>query len=1279
MRGDEPVSDAAGGDLTRATPPADGDDPVGFAKARASNSLLMAIVHAQALSIAGADPRPAFERMLGAVLTLTHSAHGFVAEALAEVPDPPHFRVEAIGHLGPEDEQRLRFAQWAACACMPGWLVDALMTTRAPIVANGQHALCLEGQAVPTNFIALPLSHDGEIVGLAGLAEREDGYDEGIAAFLEPFLVACASVIVGARKTRQRQFEQRERDNLFALAQGSGDLIGWADLDGAVRYLNPAGRRLIGLAPEESINGLRIADCHTAHTNRTLVEAVLPEVRERGQWEGELEFLNRTTKSAILARQEIFLLRDPVGMPQGFATIARDITEFKRVANALRLSEEKFATAFHTAPDAFGISRLSDGCYLDLNEGFWRVTGWTRQEAIGKTSLDLGIWRDPGDRTRLVERLTRDGEVRNLEVQLRRRNGEVFSALISATPIRVAGEACVLTAARDITDRIQMEQALRESEARYREAQRIAHLGHWDFEIASGKMRWSEEIFRLFGLSETQPEPDYDGYLELVHPADRDALVAAVEAAKRDSKPYTVEHRVRLPDGTYRYVEGRGIAHRGNSGRIERLSGTVMDITERKLNELALRGSERELADAQRMAGIGRWELSLETSSLAWSEGIYDLFEIDRSQFGASYDFFMAAVHPEDRDAVAQAYWTSVDNRMPYEIVHRLLMRDGRIKWVHERCRTEYDDNGRPLRSVGTVQDVTASHQAQEAIRLSEQRYRTIFDTAAVSLWEEDYSAVKALVDQLRAAGIADLRAHLVAHPEVTRAAFSRLRVCDVNPAALRLYAAVDKEDLLGSLDRIAVPATYEIFRDELAALFEGSAQFEAEVETRTLTGETRHVLLNVNFPIDGAFNRVLVSRLDITERKRAEAAARESEKRWQIATEGAGIGIFDWNVATGEVFFSARWKSMLGYDANELSHEFATWERLCHPQDLPRAMQEVAAHLAGNTPIYVCAHRLLAKDGSYRWVEARAQIMERDAQGNPLRMLGTHTDIHQAKVDQEALSDLNATLEARVQAELARNRQKDHLLIQQSRLAAMGEMIGNIAHQWRQPINALGLLLSNLKDAYEFGELTKEYVDAQVERGNKLIQSMSTTIEDFRSFFRPNRTTQAFRLQTTVENALAIVESAYEHHNIRIEVSIADDVMVAGFANEYTQVLLNLLANAKEAIEARQARGGIVSIFVEQQGSSARLRVRDNGGGIPDDILPRIFDPYFTTRESGTGIGLYMSKMIIETNMNGRIEVRNVAGGAEVSILTPIAEHERPQSRACSIHPTTRYSRCPQ
>ena len=254
----------------------------------------------------------------------------------------------------------------------------------------------------------------------------------------------------------------------------------------------------------------------------------------------------------------------------------------------------------------------------------------------------------------------------------------------------------------------------------------------------------------------------------------------------------------------------------------------------------------------------------------------------------------------------------------------------------------------------------------------------------------------------------------------------------------------------------------------------------------------------------------------------------------------------------------------------------------------------------------------------------------------------------------------INETLEQRVAQEVTKNIKHEFLLIQQSRMAAMGEMIGNIAHQWRQPLNALGLLLYNIKDAYRFNTLDAEYLEQAVADGRRMVEKMSTTISDFSNFFRPDKEIVVFSALEQIREACALVESSFQHSNVSIHIDAPYELKLLGFPNEYSQVLLNLLSNAKEAIlthaTPHQPISGGVDIVLTEQAGQGCVTVTDNGGGIPMDILDRIFDPYFSTKEKGTGIGLYMSKMIIERNMKGSITAKNIENGAEFRVCAPLA-----------------------
>jgi|GEM_PF-2373872 len=406
-------------------------------------------------------------------------------------------------------------------------------------------------------------------------------------------------------------------------------------------------------------------------------------------------------------------------------------------------------------------------------------------------------------------------------------------------------------------------------------------------------------------------------------------------------------------------------------------------------------------------------------------------------------------------------------------------------------------------------------------------------------------------------------------------------------------------------------------------------------------------------FDDQGKRHALVILGRDATERRQAEDALRR-EKDFTDAvlnTAGSLIAVMD---RQGRVVrFNRTAEMVTGYDAAEVIGKHF-WECFLPAEEHERVGKVFERIMDGDIVSRYENHWVM-KDGSLRLFDWSNAAL-RDSQGKVEYLITIGIDVTERKRMEDELRHLNENLELRVQEEVEKNLQQERLLIQQSRLAAMGEMIGNIAHQWRQPINALTLLLANIKDAYEFDELDAETMDHSVEEGQRMIRRMSATIDDFRNFFRPNKKKVRFSVLQAVEDTLSILGAGLNSHNILVTLEGGEDAVAWGYPNEYSQVLLNILSNAKEAILTRGNGEGRIAIRLETEGDRVSLAVRDSGGGIDEAIMPKIFDPYFTTKESGTGIGLYMSKIIIENNMEGRIEAHNVEGGAEFTISCPLA-----------------------
>lgn len=252
-------------------------------------------------------------------------------------------------------------------------------------------------------------------------------------------------------------------------------------------------------------------------------------------------------------------------------------------------------------------------------------------------------------------------------------------------------------------------------------------------------------------------------------------------------------------------------------------------------------------------------------------------------------------------------------------------------------------------------------------------------------------------------------------------------------------------------------------------------------------------------------------------------------------------------------------------------------------------------------------------------------------------------------------------SIQSEMKRESEQNREKDILMIYQSRQAKMGEMIGTISHQWKQPLNTINLILANFYDDYKYNELDDKEFEKTISAIRNIVDNMADTINDFTDFLRPNKESKIFNVEKSIYKALALIEANFKYHRISVQVEVDPEIKIFGCENEFSHVLFNVLNNAIDAIVDSKVEEKLIDIRGFIKNSKAIIEITNTGDHIPEELLEKLYLPYFTTKEDkeGIGIGLYISKVIVEQSMNGKITLENIEDGVccRISVATNIRE----------------------
>jgi len=623
----------------------------------------------------------------------------------------------------------------------------------------------------------------------------------------------------------------------------------------------------------------------------------------------------------------------------------------------------------------------TQGNLVKWNRRLRDATGYSPEELLNKSALAFVPFEEQTSTAAAIQRAFMEGYA-ELEGHLLTKDRRLIpyhwtGALLKNThgePIGIAGIG------RDVAEKKQAKEELTQQRRHLVDAQALAHLGSWGWDIDTGQVQWSDELFRIFGHEPSSIHVTHDTFLAALLPDDYDRVLAAINDALAGKISYDIEYRIARPNSEVRSIYARGDVYRDATGHPLRMSGTVLDITERKQVEEALRASEERWQLAVRGSNDGIWDWNIQSGTIFFSSRWKAMRGFEDHEIENDVDAWQSRIHPDDLSRVLQSIESYLTKKTPdYCEEYRTQRKDGSYMWILDRGVALWAENGTPLRMVGSESDVTEHRQA--LLRLAQQE--------------------------------ALLHSILDAEPECVMRAAVDGTILHMNKAGLCFIETDSFEQVAGrSVYDLVAPEFLERYRSMHEAVIRGAAQ-QLEFQIVGLKGTRRwmetHAVLLQN-PIDHGVEHLAITR-DITDRKRVEEALRESEQRLALAVEGSNDILWDalrlsgepWYAPQTPIWWSPRVRELLGLQESDSFETFEHWFARLHPDDKDHVFGQLAAHIEQRVP-YDVEYRLRTNAEDFRWIRGRGQALW-DDQGEPHRMSGSCQDITERKQAQEALA----------------------------------------------------------------------------------------------------------------------------------------------------------------------------------------------------------------------------------------------------------------------------------
>jgi PAS domain S-box-containing protein len=867
----------------------------------------------------------------------------------------------------------------------------------------------------------------------------------------------------------------------------------------------------------------------------------------------------------------------------------------------------------------------------------YRILGFTRET---NPTLDLVFDRiHPEDLDRMREirdRATQNGMDLDVEHRILLPDGAIkYLHAVAHAGRDSSGNLEYTGVVTDITERKRAEEErqalsrdLQESNARLEEAQRVAHVGYWEWDLETGEVIWSDETYRIFGLKPQERPMDLATVRGMVHPEDRGALYGGVDVEIDAGVHPVAEFRIVTPSGEVRTVHAitsklwgvmPGDPDNEASGKARKLFGTVQDITERKRSEEELQVLYRELQEskasleeAQRVAHVGSWVWDLEKNHVTYSDEYYRIFGLGPEKGPIDIATVREMIHPEDRDYVFRTAEDAIRSGERAECEHRILRPNGEIRIVHSLGDLKKDASGRPYQMFGVSQDITDRKRAEQALQRSQFYLSEGERLAHMGSWASRDLGIR-WSDDL----------DIYWSDEVYK--IYGLDPKNGTPNLQQYLAAIHPQD------RASMAETIKMMHEQRCG---------CDVTKRILRpdGEVGYVRC-VGVPVveDGVFKGFRGTTMDVTGQELLTQELRREQAYLAEAQSLTHAGSWACNLVTREIFHSSDENARLyGFDPSQGPTPFDLYYNTILPED-ERTIRAKLEHAINAGSDYEVEFRIRRTDGAIRFLRGIGHH-------NPSQEVGEYFGI-----------TIDITDRKRAEEEGERLRQLEADLAHINRVNMMGELAAALAHEIKQPIaasitsaNALLRWLAHDPPDLERARAAAARIEQDSNRAADVINSL-------RSFYRTGTPAehQIVDVKEIIGEMTVLLRVEADRHSVTIHPELeADTPKVLANRVQLQQVFMNLMLNA---IEAMKDTGGELTIRsrVHPEGRLI-VSIVDTGVGLPAGRSEQIFDPFHTTKPQGTGMGLTITRSIVES-YGGRVWATvNQGSGATFHFTLP-------------------------